>query len=291
MNDGDMSLLAKWNWARTGVYCTFQEGDEVSGGESFFTLPPISPNVLSKKDEAVLRLIGKEKAAGFPTLIYYIQMDRRPIEQRLIKLASEYGMKVVPMYSTTKSREAFIRKAMEEGADAILCHPGLVREGIDLLMFRQIIWYGVTDDAILVNQADARIDRIGKIYPTDVYFLGYNETVESERWVNTAKKIQAMSAVHGNVNSGLAALLGDESLITVIQDKLISYDKQESDLTLDDLPKLVKFEPKVAGQIRSYVNIQPAMSWYEWRKLNVPEEKPKPKPRKEKVKVPQLLLF
>jgi hypothetical protein len=171
---------------------------------------------------------------------------------------------------------------LEAGTDVILCNPGLVREGIDLLQFKAIIWYGMTDDAILVNQANARIYRIGQTHETYIYYLGYNKTYQSERWAITAKKVAAMSAMHGDVRSGLAALLGETSMITAVQDVMIEYEHRESDLTMEELPEIQKFAVGLASApaiMKANIPVVSQDNWYEqmenWKKANKVEEKPK----------------
>lgn len=254
-----MSLMSQWTWARLGAYDMYPLGDKVDD----FDLAGIDADKLAPKEEATLRIVQKHKAMGHPTLIYYGQTDRRPIHHRLSRQFEERGMKLVYMPSTVKNRKAFIEKALVDGADAVICNPNLVREGIDLLMFKAIIWYSTENDAILVSQANGRIARIGQDFETHVYYLGYNGTYQSDRWAVTAKKVAAMAAIHGDVRSGLAALLGDDDLISTIQNHLIEFERQDSDLSMNDLPELQVLDKNVPAK-----KSEPVMTWYEWKALN-----------------------
>lgn len=237
-DNGDMSLISQHTWAKAGIHDVYTIGDVVDE----FTFPAMYKEKMAPKEEAALRICAAEKARGKATLIYHLQSDRRPVHARLHKWFWENGMRIVNMPSTTKHRVEFIENHLAEGTDAIICNPNLVREGIDLYKyFKTIIWYGVTDDAVLVHQANARIHRIGQDEETKFYYFGYNQTYQSERWTSTAKKVAAMSAMHGDVRTGLAALLGEASMITNIQDVLIDYERRESDLKMDDLPPVIKF--------------------------------------------------
>jgi len=190
---------------------------------------------MTPKEDAVLRIAKEYKSKGKPILIFYIQTARRPIDARLTMYFERHGMKLVYMPSTVKERVPFVQKALEEGADAILCNPNLVREGIDLLQFQATVWYTSTDDAILVDQANARNHRIGQTVKTYVYYLGYNKTEQAARWNVTAEKLAAMQSAHGDVRGGLAAILGNEDLIQVVQDRLLNVQRYDSDMTIDDL--------------------------------------------------------
>lgn len=265
MKDGDMSLISKLTWTKAAVHDVYPMGDQVDD----FSLSRIDNDKLAPKEEALLRIVSEEKGRGAPVLVYYIQTERRPIHHRLSNLFEERGMKIAYMPSTVKGRKAFINQALKDGADAIICNPGLVKEGIDLLNFLTIVWYGVTDDAILVNQANARNNRIGQTHTTRVFYFGYNKTYQAERWTVTAKKVSAMSAMHGDIRSGIAALLGDDSMISSIQDAIIDYEKYESSLTMADLPEIINYkeQPIIVEQVLAAPEIE---NYYEklqlWKK-------------------------
>ena len=242
MQDRDnknMSLMGQFQWANRGVYDTYPEGDYVESPVSgLYELTKINESKLAPKEEAIIRLVLEEKKMGRPVLLFHLQTERRPWQHRLHTLFEKYGLRLIYMPSTVSSRVEFIEKALKDGVDAVICNPNLVREGIDLLMFKMIIWISVTDDAILVNQANARNHRIGQDVETRVVYLGYNKTYQSDRWTSTAKKAAAMLAIHGDVQQGLAALLGDRNLIAQVQETMIKFDKAACDLHLDDLPPL-----------------------------------------------------
>lgn len=237
MKNGNMSLKGQLTWAKAATHDIYPIGDEVGKHK----LEPLQPEKLAPKEEALLRILSEKKAKGYPTLIYYIQTERRPIQNRLINLASQYGIKIDYMPSTEKNRVRFIEKALAGGADAVFCNANLVKEGIDLLQFKAIVWYGVTRDAFLVNQANFRIYRIGQTHEVEIYYLGYNKTYQAESWMDTAQKVAAMSAMHGDVRTGLAALLGEKSMISEVQNVMIEYEKFESDLTMSDLSDIINF--------------------------------------------------
>lgn len=293
MKDGNMSLLSQLTWAKAAVHDIYPLGDSVADDEFSFSLDPIHPDKITSKEQAILRIVAGEKARERPVLIYYIQSERRPIWQRLEMQFKHHGMKLVFMGSNVKNRVAFIEKALDEGADAIICNPGLVREGIDLLQFKTIVWYGVTSDAILVNQANARIYRIGQDEPTKIYYLGYNQTYQADRWLVTAKKVAAMAAAHGDVTSGLAALLGEENMITTVQNAIIDYPRHDSDMSIDDLPELRVFTEKDAKPVTE--KPAPIMSDFEtlmdeWKKKN-PIPVKIPRRTSQDVKTGQTTLF
>ena len=259
------SLLSAFTWANGGVYDVYPLGDKIFDEHDpekvRFELNPINEDILgapiTPKEEALLRIVAKHKREGRPSVVGYLQTERRPIHHRLSALFKQYGMTLVYMPSSVKSRVAFVKNSILAGADAIFCNPNLMREGIDLLEIGATIWYSYTDDAVLVTQFNARNHRIGQTLITYVYYLGYNKTYQAERWIVTAEKTAAMQATHGDVRSGLAALLGNPDLISTVQNHLINFQHYESDMKLDDLPPLEVFErAKLSGRIVTTEN------WY-----------------------------
>ena len=293
------SLLGQYTWAKSGAFDVYPIGDTIETENESFGLEPTNLKSIAPKEEALLRIACDCKRKGFPLLIYYGQTDRRPIQNRFAGQFAKLGMKLSYMPSTEKNRVAFIEKSLADGADAVICNANLVREGIDLLMFRAIAWYGVTNDAILVNQANARIHRIGKQFPTDVYYLGYNETYQAAQWQITSKKVQAMQAMHGDVRAGLAALLGERSMINEIQDSMITYERYDSDMKATDFPEVSVFARNAEGEFNKKFGITEKekvmtseITIDEWKRIHLPTENKNVKKEKQQVlTVPQLLMF
>jgi hypothetical protein len=89
-------------------------GDEVDG----HSLSPIAcPGELWLKEEALLRLIAREKRAGRKVLCFVGQINRRDPTGRLCGLLESYGMRGAVMRADEKQRVKFIRRALAQGAD------------------------------------------------------------------------------------------------------------------------------------------------------------------------------
>jgi predicted RNA-binding Zn-ribbon protein involved in translation (DUF1610 family) len=236
----DMSLMGNWVWARTGAWDVAPMGDIVD----IFKLDPLAPEEIHPKEEALLRILIKHHEKNERVLIYYDQTNVRPVHDRLIALGAEHNLKIVFMPSTTTNRVRFIRDAILNGADAIITNPQLVKEGIDLVMFKAISWYGTTFDANLAQQANRRIYRIGQDKETHIYYLGYNATAQSDALSVLAKKIEAAQTAHGDLRHGLAAILCEDNLVNMVQQGVFHSEMQDSDILLDDLPELYVVEKK-----------------------------------------------
>ncbi len=197
-----------------------------------------------------MRLVAQEKRAGRKVLCFVGQINRRDNTGRLCELLEAYGMKGVVMRSEVTERLKFIRNALKDGADVIFTSAQLVKEGIDIIEMPTLVWMYGEVDTYLVQQANRRSWRPSQEQDVHIYYLAYNNTPQSERMYRLAKKVGAAQTLHGDVQQGLAALLGEQDFVSKLQDIVISTEHFESDLSIDDLPELETFEkPEVTVEV------------------------------------------
>jgi hypothetical protein len=193
------------------------------------------------KEEALLRLIAQEKRAGRKVLCFVGQINRRDPTGRLCELLESYGMKGAVMRAEVTERVKFIRNAIKNGVDVIFTSAQLVKEGIDLLECPTFVWMYGEMNTYLVQQANRRSWRPGQENDVHIYYLAYNNTPQAERMHRLAKKVGAAQTLHGDVQQGLAALLGEQDFVSKLQNIVVSTEHFESDMTIDDLPELEDF--------------------------------------------------
>jgi hypothetical protein len=238
MQKGDMSLLSQFTWAAQGAWDVPSIGDAVDG----HTLSPVDcPGDMWPKEEALLRLIAQEKRAGRKVLCFVGQINRRDPTGRLCELLESYGMKGAVMRAEVTERVKFIRNAIKNGVDVIFTSAQLVKEGIDLLECPTFVWMYGEMNTYLVQQANRRSWRPGQENDVHIYYLAYNNTPQAERMHRLAKKVGAAQTLHGDVQQGLAALLGEQDFVSKLQNIVVSTEHFESDMTIDDLPELEDF--------------------------------------------------
>lgn len=235
MWEGDRSLLGQWAWGQRGVWDTVSEGDEMGD----FTLAPIAcPGPMWPKEEALLRFIWREKQLGRKVLVYVGQINRRDPTGKLLQLMGRYGIKADVMRSDEDHRVEFMQKALGSGADAVMTSAALVKEGIDLIEFATIAWYTAESNLYLIMQANRRIYRIGQTKNALIAYFAYDETPQAADMDRAARKMGAAQMVQGDMRSGLAAILGEETFVSRLQEATLAYEHRESSLTMDDLPPL-----------------------------------------------------
>lgn len=125
--------------------------------------------VHDKKVEALLQLV--EEANGAPVMVFYwFQHDRDAIKEAL------KGYKISEL-KTSKQREAWNNKEY----DIALVHPASMGHGLNLQDGGNIIvWYSMTFDLEIYQQANARLHRQGQKQKTLIHHLVCKDTYDEE---------------------------------------------------------------------------------------------------------------
>jgi len=247
---GDYSPRGEYQVARWGILDVPLSPDVVAGVR--WPIPTLPKSGLFRKEEALLRLVGREKQAGRQVLCFVAQIKRRDPTPRLIELLQKYGMKGVTLYAEEKQRREFIVQELAGGADVVFCSPGILDVGIDLEMFQTAIWYGLEWNALVVAQANRRLWRLTQTQPVEIVYLAYNETKQAEGFDRVATRLAAMQALQGDIRAGLAQLRGERDFLADLQEAVDDSWKGkrlDSTYTLDDLPPLKVFGAPVVPVI------------------------------------------
>lgn len=195
---------------------------------------------LYPKEEALVRLVLREKKRNRRCLVYVHQMVARDPSERLVKALLKYGIKAAVMKANVKKRIDFIREAISNGCDVVITNHQLVKVGIDLVETPTVIWYSLEKqmNTLEIPQANERPHRIHQTEAVEVYYFGYNETVQAETAQYVAKKVGVMQRFQGDIQTGLAALEVEADLVDDIQKLVADREHYESDVSVDDLPPL-----------------------------------------------------
>jgi len=174
--------------------------------------PVFDENDITPKEQAVIDLCLKEKAAGRRTLIYSVYTGKHDTVSRLKRLLERQGLKVAVLRSTvdTSRREDWIFDQVDKGIDVLITNPELVKTGLDLLEFPTICFLQTGFNVYTLMQAARRSWRIGQTKPVRVVFMGYSKTSQIACLRLMAKKIAVTQSTSGDIpESGLDALNHD----------------------------------------------------------------------------------
>lgn len=183
------------------------------------------------KEEKMLEIVKQAIDRGEHVLLYTHWTNKLDTQERLKDILIEHGYKadILTNNVTTSKRELWIRNAVENGIQVLICNPSLVETGLDLLDFTTIIWYQMGYNLTTMRQASKRSYRLNQKNPVHVYFLYYEDTAQEQVLAIMSLKLHAATALEGNFDSeGLAAMNADDTDILSQLAKSISENERYS---------------------------------------------------------------
>lgn len=199
--------------------------------------PPMNPGKLYPKEEALVRIIKEERAAGRRAMIYVTHTNRRDIIPRLEKVLTEAGIRHASMRAGdgggAQHRESWIKHKLSQGIDVLICNPQLVATGLNLTQFPVIVWYEMNYSIYLTRQASRRSWRIGQDQNVTVYMMAYRQTMQEAAMRLISQKMNQSMMVEGQLpEDGLAQLQQDESdnLIMALAKSVLEGSEAAGDL-------------------------------------------------------------
>jgi hypothetical protein len=175
--------------------------------------------VIRPKEQALLDLVGSEKAQGRKVWVYVPFTDRHDLQSRLETLLAQAGFRVGVLRASVPldRREEWIARHAP-GLDVVVSHPRLVETGLDLFdkegrhNFPTLCFYETGYNLFTLRQASRRSWRIGQREACRVVYLSYAGTMQERALALMGKKLTAAQALEGKFSSeGLAAMAGGDT--------------------------------------------------------------------------------
>jgi len=172
------------------------------------TFPALSEDTIYPKEQRMLEIVRDELADNRPVIIYCEQTRKRDLQPRLKNLIEQHipQAKVEILRSETVSqtekREAWLKAKAKANMNVLICNPGLVQVGLDLIHFAHIIVYEISYDLRRLLQACHRHWRLGQTKDCKTSFLFYQGTVEAVATRLVARKKQAADLLEGELEAG-----------------------------------------------------------------------------------------
>ena len=209
-------------------------------GDVIVQVPPLSEEKLYPKEKALLDLVAAERLEGRRVLVYVTHTGTRDVTERMDDILTRHGFRVAVMKADAVApnrREKWVADKVKQGIDVLICHPRLVRTGLDLIDFPTIIW-GETDYSVYVaRQASRRSWRIGQTRPVKVVFMSYRSTLQADALKLVAKKMQSSLAVEGELpEDGLAAFGDDgDDMMMALARRIVSGEEEDEAETVEQV--------------------------------------------------------
>jgi hypothetical protein len=177
-------------------------------GEPILALPAVVVDDRDHlpKEQKLAELVAHNTRLGRKTLVFVEQTGTRDIRQRLLSvLRQQVPGAVVHTLSAGDMKPAKRELWIQRNAplmDCLLVNAGLVKTGLDLVMFSDIVFYETNTSLYTVWQAMRRVWRLGQKSPVTTTFLAYDEAVEAALLDLMGEKMKAAMLLYGDNAAG-----------------------------------------------------------------------------------------
>jgi hypothetical protein len=185
----------------------------------------LNRDCLQAKERRLLEIVRAELSAGRRCHVYAVFTRRRDVTHRLESILAREGIRVAVLTSDVppEKREAWFERKLAEEVQVTISHPKIIETGLDLLSHPSLIFYESGYSLHTLRQASRRSWRIGQWQPVRVYYLHYEETVQTSCLRLMGKKLLVSLAMEGKFSGeGLQALDDGDDMLTAMARELVT---------------------------------------------------------------------
>lgn len=152
------------------------------------------------KDQWLIDKVRDCRARGEKVLCYFTYSNERDCGARIQTVLDKAGLRAALLRSGTvaaEKRKAWIEERVDQ-IDILLCHPDLVKEGLNLNAFTTVVWLQPDYNLYRYRQASRRSRRVNQTKPVNVYCLYYEQCSQETAWALVASKLDSALIAEGN---------------------------------------------------------------------------------------------
>ena len=176
---------------------------EVIRRKELMELPAVVSDELMPKESWLVDFCRTERQQGRKVLIYLRQTGTRDIQDRILKVLRDGGVRAEVLTSgvNPRKREEWIAKRVV-GLDALVVNPRLVETGLDLIAFSSVVFAEIEYSLYTLWQAVRRVWRLGQTKPVKAIFSVYSEAMEARALALMGQKMKAAQLLYGDEVGG-----------------------------------------------------------------------------------------
>lgn len=259
-------------------------------------LPAVVDDETMPKEAWLVDFCRAERQQGRKVLIYLRQTGTRDIQDRILKILRDGGVRAEVLTSgiNPRKREEWIAKRVF-GLDALVVNPKLVATGLDLIAFSSVVFLEIEYSLYVLWQSLRRVWRLGQTKPVKAVFSVYNDTMESRALALIGAKMKAAQLLYGdNVGGAIVPEEDGDILMKLAREALESAD-------LPDLQSLFADEvvvsnspmgcPTAPSAPLPVPDLPKVISWSDWMTQRGVVGKSANRPRSKQVIQNQTSLF
>jgi hypothetical protein len=214
-----------WN---IGDLYGYEYDPETQRRERFLIAQPedLDQQFVYAKERRLVEIVKAELQTGHRCChVYAVYTRKRDVTRRLESILAREGIRVAVLTSDVppEKREAWFAQRVREGVQVTISHPKIIETGIDLLNHSSLIFFETGYSLHTLRQASRRSWRIGQRQPVRVFYLHYEETMQSSCLRLMGRKLLVSLAMEGKFSrDGLQALDEDDDMLTAMARELVT---------------------------------------------------------------------
>lgn len=234
-------------------------------------LPAVVTDETLPKESWLVDFCRSERQQGRKVLIYLRQTGTRDIQDRILHILRDGGVRAEVLTSgvNPRKREEWIARRVL-GLDALVVNPKLVETGLDLVAFSSVVFAEIEYSLYTLWQAVRRVWRLGQTKPVKAIFSVYSDAMEARALALMGQKMKAAQLLYGDEVGGAIVPEGDDDILM----KLAREALESADLP--DLQSLFADEvmvsnsplgcPTAPSALLPVPEIPRTISWADWMK-------------------------
>ncbi len=232
-NNRYLSTWLQWSLARPNsafrdevvVMDELDQKGEIVRTVPYLELPAINPNGHKwlPKENWLASFCRTEKSLGRKVLVYVRQTGVRDIQDHLVLLLEENGLRVTVLGSHVdpRNREEWIAKRTDR-LDVLICNPELVKTGLDLVQFSSVVFFEISYSLYTLLQALRRVWRLGQVKSVRAVFSIYSGTMEARALSLMGLKMKAAQLLYGDEVGGAIVPQEESDLLTELAREVLN---------------------------------------------------------------------
>ena len=171
--------------------------------KSLMELPAVVSDETMPKEAWLVDFCRSERQRGRKVLKYLRQTGTRDIQDRILKVLRDGGVRAEVLTSgiNPRKREEWIANRVY-GLDALVVNPRLVETGLDLVAFSSVVFAEIEYSLYTLWQAVRRVWRLGQTKPVKAMFSVYSEAMEARALALMGQKMKAAQLLYGDEVGG-----------------------------------------------------------------------------------------
>ena len=189
-------------------------------------LPAVVDGETLPKESWLVDFCRSERQQGRKVLIYLRQTGTRDIQDHILKILRDGGVRAEILSSgiNPRKREEWIAKRVF-GLDALVVNPMLVQTGLDLIAFSSVVFLEIQYSLYVLWQSLRRVWRLGQTKPVKAVFSVYTDTMEARALALIGAKMKAAQLLYGdNVGGAIVPEEDGDILMKLAREALEAAD-------------------------------------------------------------------